>query len=64
VSPVAVDPDWVVSPLWCTDAQLRDDLWRAENPGASAVRGLLWAVPVSLAMWASLAGALALLLLG
>ena len=27
-----------------SDATLRDELWRAENPGLSAMRGLLFAI--------------------
>lgn len=32
-----------------------DEWWRAQNPGASLMRGLLWAVPISTAMWAGAA---------
>lgn len=42
----ALDLD--TTPLWGSDTELRDDLWRAENPGASAMRGLLWALPISI----------------
>ena len=28
-----------------------DDLWRAENPGLSAARGVLVAVAVSIPLW-------------
>lgn len=31
---------------------IHDELWRAENPGSSLARGLLWAVPLSAALWA------------
>lgn len=58
----AGDLDLDTTPLWGSDAELRDDLWRAENPGASAMRGLLWALPISTGMWALLIGGLVLLL--
>ena len=35
----------------------RDEWWRAQNPGASLMRDLLWAVPISVAMWLVMAAA-------
>ena len=39
----------------------RDEFWRAQNPGASFARGLLWAVGLSTALWALIAVAVWLL---
>lgn len=33
-----------VDGAFASDATLRDELWRAENPGLSAMRGLLFAM--------------------
>lgn len=35
----------------------RDEWWRAQNPGASLMRGMLWALPVAAVMWLAMAAA-------
>lgn len=37
------------------DGFSQDDLWRAENPGLSAARGVLVATAMSIPLWALLA---------
>lgn len=39
-----------------------DSLWRAQNPGASAARGVLWALLLSAPIWAAVALAIWLIL--
>lgn len=34
-----------------SDDWLRDEWWRANNPGASAARGLLWSAAVAALVW-------------
>mgnify|MGYP001485619328 CR=1 FL=1 len=37
-----------------SDDWLRDEWWRANNPGASAARGLLWATAAAAPLWLAL----------
>ena len=40
-----------------SDDWLRDEWWRATNPGASAARGVLWAAAAAVLMWPALIAA-------
>jgi len=40
------------------DAWSHDEWWRAQNPGSSLFRGLLWALALSAPLWAGLLAAL------
>lgn len=39
-----------------SDDWLRDEWWRATNPGASAARGLLWGLGLSALLWLAIIG--------